>query len=136
MRNIIISSLDRARISERMKEVKYQNAYTLRELEKLQQELDRARVLEPQQIPESVITMNSVVTVEYLTTGKEFTIQLVYPEDANAKENRISIFAPVGSALLGYRKGDTIHWSAPGGTIKIKVKDVVSQPEAVGSPDA
>ena len=128
-----MSSLDLARIRERIKDVKYQNAYTMREIEKLQAELDRARVLEPHQVPGNVVTMNSIVTVKYLTTGKEFTIRLVYPEQANVKENRVSVFAPVGSALLGYRKGDTIHWNAPGGKIKIKVQDVVYQPEAAGS---
>ena len=122
-----MSSLDLARIQERIKDVSYKNAYTMREIEKLQDELNRARVVEPHRIPNNVITMNSVVTVKYLTTGKEFTIRLVYPEDADAKENRVSVFAPVGAALLGYRKGDTIHWNSPGGKIKIKVEDVVYQ---------
>ena len=135
MRRITMSSLDLARIQERIKDVSYKNAYAMREIEKLQDELDRARVVEPHRIPDNVITMNSVVTVKYLTTGKEFTIRLVYPEDADAKENRVSVFAPVGAALLGYRKGDTIHWNSPGGKIKIKVEDVVYQPEAVGCFD-
>ena len=130
MRRITISNLDRVRIQERIKGVTYQSAYTTRELEKLQVELDRARVLEPHQVPANVITMHSMVTVKYLTTGKEFTIRLVYPERADARENKVSVFAPVGVALLGYRKGDTIHWNAPGGKIKIKVKDVVYHPEA------
>ena len=128
-----MSSLDLARIRERIKDVKYQNYYTIREIEKLQAELDRARVVEPHQIPDNVITMNAIVTVKYLTTGKEFTIRLVYPEQANVKENRVSVFAPIGAALLGYRQGDTIHWQAPGGNIKIKVQDVAYQPEAAGS---
>ena len=130
-----MSSLDLVRIRERIKDVSYKNAYTMREIERLQDELDRARVVEPHRIPNNVITMNSVVTVKYLTTGKEFTIRLVYPEDADAKQNRVSVFAPVGAALLGYRKGDTIHWNSPGGKIKIKVVDVVYQPEAVGCFD-
>ena len=122
-----MSSLDLVRIQERIKDVSYKNAYTMREIEKLQDELNRARVVEPHRIPNNVITMNSVVTIKYLTTRKEFTIRLVYPEDADAKENRVSVFAPVGAALLGYRKGDTIHWNSPGGKIKIKVEDVVYQ---------
>ena len=121
-----MSSLDLACIRERIKEVSHKNAHAMREIGRLQDELDRARVMEPHRIPDNVITMNSVVTVAYLTTGKEFTIRLVYPEDANVKEGRVSVFAPIGAALLGYRKGDTIHWDAPGGKIKIKVKDVVS----------
>ena len=132
MRRIIMSSLDLARIRERMKEKQYQNGYTTHELNMLQNELDRACVMEPHQIPEDVITMNSVVRVKYLTTGKEFTIRLVYPEDADVKASRVSVFAPVGAALLGYRKGDTIHWNAPGGRLRMKVEDVVYQPESVG----
>ena len=112
-----MSSLDLTRIRERIKDVKYQNVHTMREIERLQDELNRARVVEPHRIPNNVITMNSVVTVKYLTTGKEFTIRLVYPEDADAKQNRVSLFAPVGAALLGYRKGDTIHWNSPSNVI-------------------
>lgn len=129
MRRITISKLDSTYLREKIKEVSYKNTHTMREIERLQEEISRARVLEPHKVPADVITMNSVVTVKYLSTGKEFTIRLVYPEQANAKENQVSVFAPVGAALLGYRKGDTIRWNAPGGKIKIKVQDVVADTE-------
>lgn len=132
MRRIIMSSLDLARIREKIKEVSDKNVYIMREIERLQEELNRARVVKPHQVPSDVIAMHSMVTVAYLSTGKEFAIRLVYPEEANVRKNRVSVFAPVGAALLGYRKGDTIHWNAPGGKIKIKVKDVVSDAMPVG----
>ena len=132
MKKIIISSHDLIRIRERMKEAELKNVYTMRDLKKLRDELDHARVLEPHRVPRGVITMNSLIKVRYLTTGKVYTIWLVYPEEANAKRSRVSVFAPIGAALLGHRKGDTIHWSAPGGRIRIKVEDVVYQPETAG----
>lgn len=126
-----MSSLDLACIREKIKEVSDKNVYTMREIERLREELDHARVMQPHRIPDDVISMNSVVTVKYLTTGREFTIRLVYPEEANVRENRVSVFAPIGAALLGYRKGDTIRWNAPGGKIKIKVQDVLSDKASV-----
>jgi regulator of nucleoside diphosphate kinase len=57
---------------------------------------------------------------------------LVYPEEANIQENKISIFAPIAMALLGYKKGDIVNWPTPGGKIKIKIEDILYQPEAAG----
>ena len=127
-----MSSLDLARVKQRIQWVEPRSPISSSEIERLQKELDRAKVMEPNKIPGDVITMNSVVRVKYLTTHKEFIIQLVYPEDANIKENKVSIFAPIGAALLGYKKGDTIHWNAPGGSIRVQVEDVLFQPEAAG----
>ena len=132
MNEIIMNSLDTTRIRERIREVKAGNAYSPTEIEKLVAELNKAKIMEPTQIPGDVITMHSIVKVKYINNHKEFTLQLVYPEEANIKENKVSIFAPIGIALLGYRKGDIIDWKTPGGDFKIKIEDIVYQPEAAG----
>lgn len=94
----------------------------MREL--LQTELDRATVVEANQVPQDVVTMNSLVTYMDLALKKENKIQLVYPHDANLSQGKVSILAPVGAALLGLRVGQTIDWPMPQGTKQIQVLKV------------
>lgn len=99
----------------------------------LQAELDRAEVLAPEQIPATVVTMNSTVKFSIEETGKEFCLMLVYPRDMDGSTDRISIFAPVGSALLGLSVGDALAWPGPGGkTMTVRVMEVIYQPERSG----
>lgn len=84
-------------------------------------------------VPPDVITMNSTARLRDLDTDEVFDYTLVYPRDAEAQ--RISILAPVGSALLGYRIGDVIEWPIPAGTIRLKVEQVMYQPERAGDLD-
>ncbi len=99
----------------------------------LQGELDRAESCDPAAMPKQVVTMNSTVKFSIQETGKEFTLTLVYPRDAGSTENAISIFAPVGSALLGLAVGDELAWPVPGGShMTVRVAEVVYQPERAG----
>jgi regulator of nucleoside diphosphate kinase len=98
----------------------------------LQAELDRADVVEPQEIPPDVVTMNSKVRFA-LESGEEFCLTLVYPQDADGSAERISILAPVGSALLGLSTGEHIQWPKPGGGVmKVRLVEVIYQPERAG----
>ncbi|RYF07069.1 MAG: nucleoside diphosphate kinase regulator [Comamonadaceae bacterium] len=99
----------------------------------LQAELDRADVLAPEQMPADVVTMNSTVQFAIRETGKDFCLSLVYPRDMDGSADRISIFAPVGSALLGLSVGDELAWPGPGGKpMTVQVKQIVYQPESAG----
>lgn len=99
----------------------------------LQAELDRADVVAPEEIPPHVVTMNSTVEFSIVETGKDFRLTLVYPRDADGTTDRISIFAPVGSALLGLPVGDELAWPGPGGTpMTVRVKEIAYQPERAG----
>lgn len=99
----------------------------------LQAELDRADVVEPAQIPPNVVTMNSTVQFEILETRQDFRLTLVYPRDIDGSADRVSIFAPVGSALLGLSVGDELAWPGPGGkTMTVRVTGIVYQPESAG----
>ncbi|MFZ5487894.1 MAG: nucleoside diphosphate kinase regulator [Burkholderiaceae bacterium] len=99
----------------------------------LQAELDRADVVEPQDIPPTVVTMNSTVRFAIAETGKEFCLTLVYPRDMDGSADRLSILAPVGAALLGLSVGDELTWPGPGGkTMTVRVQEVVYQPERAG----
>ena len=103
----------------------------------LQEELDRAEsVVGHDEVPAGVVTMNSRVHCREQGSGKDYHLTLVYPKDANADEGKISILAPVGSALLGLQVGQHINWPAPGGkTLKLELLEVEYQPEAAGNYD-
>ena len=99
----------------------------------LMDELNRAEILPPEQIPADVVTMHSRVECEDVASGEDHVLTLVYPNEADFERGRVSVLAPVGSALLGLSVGQTIDWQAPGGrSLKLRVKSVRYQPEAAG----
>lgn len=96
----------------------------------LEEELGRATVVDDEKLPPDVVSMNSQVVFKDLENGQEKIVTLVYPHDANIEENKISILAPVGSALIGLRVGQIIKWSVPNGAEKkLEVISVLYQPE-------
>jgi len=100
--------------------------------EALEAELSRANVVGHDEVPPGVVTMNSSVRCREEGSGKEYLLTLVYPEDAGG-EGKVSILAPVGTALLGLTVGQSIDWPAPGGkTLKLSLLDITYQPEAAG----
>lgn len=86
--------------------------------ELLEEELTRATIVADDQLPSDVVAMNSKVNFKDLDTNKESEVILVYPHDANIEENKVSILAPVGSALIGLKVGQTIKWPMPNGKEK------------------
>ena len=99
----------------------------------LEEEIARANVVEPAQVPPTVVTMNSSVRFKVASSDTEFSLTLVYPRDADGSNDKISILAPVGSALLGLAEGDEITWPAPGGGMMVvKIIEVTYQPERSG----
>lgn len=131
-RAIFITEFDLTRLEELLDKVSTEESRDSKHLKELEDELLRAEVVEPRDIPADVITMNSQVCLKDLDSGEELLYTLVFPHDARLEDNRISILAPVGTALLGYRVGDTITWKVPGGMRKLKVKKILYQPEAAG----
>ena len=99
-------------------------------LEMLARELDRAEIVRSKDIPADTVTMDSHVLVRDLDTGGEFTCILVFPSEADIAKGKISILAPIATALLGYREGDEIESPAPGGRRRLNVVRVLYQPEA------
>jgi regulator of nucleoside diphosphate kinase len=128
--NIILSSLDLERL-EALLDALAPNAFPIKEA--LLEELGRAEVMEPGQIPPTVVTMNSTVRFAMASSNEEFCKTLVYPKDMAGSEDRISVLAPVGSALLGLSTGDQMEWPRPGGgVVTVKIMDIVYQPEKAG----
>jgi regulator of nucleoside diphosphate kinase len=92
-------------------------------------ELGRARVVPAAKVPPDVVTMGSTVRLLDLRTGATRTYTLVYPGSADISQNRISVLAPVGTAIVGQREGDTVEWSVPSGLRRLRIEEVVHQPE-------
>lgn len=100
--------------------------------EALEAELSRAQVVGHDEVPPGVVTMNSTVRCREEGSGKEYQLTLVYPEAAG-EEGKVSVLAPVGTALLGLSIGQSIDWNVPGGkTLKLTLLDIAYQPEAAG----
>lgn len=97
------------------------------DLTRLQSELDHASVVEPEEIPGDVITMNSKARLRDLDDQEEMTFTLVFPD---IDHDRISVVAPIGTAMLGQREGDEFEWEVPAGRVRLKVIQVLYQPEA------
>jgi regulator of nucleoside diphosphate kinase len=127
---ITISSIDSERLYALMASLPSGDFLDKDELES---ELARANVVEPTEISPTVVTMNSTVRFSVESSRDEFELTLVYPKDIDSSGKKISILAPVGSALLGLSQGDEIEWPKPGGgLIKVKIKEVIYQPERAG----
>jgi len=92
--------------------------------QKLEQELNAAQVLDEEDLPKDVVKLESFVTIESVVNKKTFTFQLVMPGEANMKKQKLSVFAPIGIALLGYRTGTDVEWEMPNGLQKFKIVEV------------
>jgi regulator of nucleoside diphosphate kinase len=101
-------------------------------LQMLSGELARAVIVEENAVPPDVITMNTEVSLVDIDTGEEMLFTLVFPEEADPIQGKISVLAPIGTAMLGYRVGDDFEWETPDGKRKFHVEKVIYQPEASG----
>jgi len=127
-----ITNLDYQRLFNLINSVRDTMKDDLHNIETLEQEIDRAKRIEPRKIGPDFVTMNSEVEVIDLASGRVMTFKLVYPQDADFKNNRLSVLSPLGSALIGYREGDEVEFRVPAGTKKVKITRILFQPEAKG----
>ena len=135
MSKLIINKLDYARIKKCISDAKQFKSITESEADKLMMELGSAKIVEPEAIPSNVVTMNSIVNISFLNINKQVQFQIVYPDKANIKENKISIFSPIATALIGYKINDEIEWIVPAGLTKLRIDEIIYQPEAAGDFD-
>jgi len=134
-RTIFITEQDRSRLWQLVTSAKYSEYRGSKYFEALVGELERAMVVEPKSVPPDVITMNSRVQLVDLESGDTMEYTLVFPQDADLAQGKISVLAPIGTAMLGYRVGDVFSWQVPSGERRIKVEAIPYQPEAAGDYD-
>jgi regulator of nucleoside diphosphate kinase len=102
------------------------------QLDDLLWEIRFAAEIEPEEVPPDLVTMNATVRVTDLDTSVAHTYTIVFPRDANDEEGKISVLVPLGTALLGYRRGDVVHWHVPRGVRQVRIDEIIYQPEAAG----
>lgn len=129
MNTIHLTHIDHQKITALLKERRLTRAWSKTDAF-LEAELSRAQIVAPKEIPADVVTMNSHVRFVDTATGEYLTYWLVFPEHADASEGKISILSPVGSALIGYRVGDTFAVETGPRTRTLRVEEVTHQPEA------
>ena len=129
---IYITNNDMKRLRELIMVAKEFGNKDKKYLRELEDELDKGEVVNSRDIPNNIITMNSKVRLRDINTQKEMICWLVFPDESNADQGKISILAPIGTALLGYKVGDIIEWKVPAGVTKLKVEEILYQPEAAG----
>jgi regulator of nucleoside diphosphate kinase len=131
-RPLIVTNFDRVRLENLIRDSRSNDSEGNEYLAALRSELRRARIVEPATVPRNIVTMNSTVRLRDLDTGERETLTLVFPNEADAFEDRISVLAPIGTAIIGNRVGDVIEWNVPAGLRRLKVEAILHQPERAG----
>lgn len=90
-------------------------------IDRLRGELSRAVILEPAAVPATAVGLNSRVEFVDLDTNERDEYVLTLPSAADPDHQRISVLAPVGTALLGYSEGTEVEWPTPGGIRRLKL---------------
>ena len=132
-KNIVITEADYNRLLRLIESARQFRKRDSEHLDDLEQELERAIVVTAGEVSDDVVTMNSRVRVKDLNSGREATYQIVFPTDADVAQNRISVLAPIGTALLGYSAGTAVEWKVPSGIRRFHILKVEYQPEAAGT---
>jgi regulator of nucleoside diphosphate kinase len=127
-RTVYITEADMKRLHLLIESIKN----TRDDVRALQAELEHACVVTPADVPPDVVTMNSKARLRDLETGEEMIFTLVFPGNTNIENDRISVVAPIGTAMLGQRVGDELEWEVPAGFVRLRVEEVLYQPEAAG----
>ena len=132
---IYVTTQDKQRLEDLLIEVEASDPRKHGDLKALTEELHRAVIVDPKDVFSDVITMNSHAEMRDLESGETVAFTLVFPTEANIDEEKISVLAPIGAGMLGYRVGDEFEWNVPGGLRRMKVTKVDYQPEAAGHFD-
>ena len=121
---IIVTAFDAQRLRALLDAARSSSLRDHEHLDDLDIELDRALVMDAPDVPADVITMNAQVELIDLSTHARETYTLVFPAEADVSARRISVLAPLGTALLGFREGDVIEWEMPGGRRRFRIARV------------
>lgn len=126
--HITVSTLDLVRLEALLEKQPESDAVT-----RLENELDRANIVAPTEVPDNIVTMNSTITFAIADGKESFTKTLCYPKEMDNGKTKISVLAPIGAALLGLSVGHTIEWPAPNGKVmQVSITAVDYQPERAG----
>ena len=131
-RSIYITQHDLDRLEELIAVARKADTLDMDYLDRLDDALLAKTSIGSRAVPPDVITMNSRVRLGDPLTGQAQVYTLVFPADADAAAGRISVLAPLGTAMLGAACGQAIEWVAGGSTRRLRVEEILYQPEAAG----
>jgi regulator of nucleoside diphosphate kinase len=127
---IFITELDRDRLKKLIDDELNNGKGMTSSMRELEREIDKAVVVPPQRLPRHIVSMNTRALLNL--NGKDVEVSLVYPRDADWSAWKLSVFSPIGTAILGYGEGEKVTWEIPSGTAEIRIKKIIYQPEAAG----
>jgi regulator of nucleoside diphosphate kinase len=128
-----VTAFDKQRLDRLLRSNIWRRTRATEHLLALEAGLEQARVLASEDVPEDVVTMRSRVHVQDLDSGEERVVTLAFPFEADSAQGKVSVLAPIGTALLGRRAGDTVTWRSASGPRRLRIRSVLYQPEAVGN---
>jgi regulator of nucleoside diphosphate kinase len=131
-RTLLVTVDDLGRLRKLIDRAKLRDPRDSEYLDRLEGELSAARAVASARVPSDVVTMNSTVHLLDLDTAERLIFTLVFPDEADIDNAKVSVLAPIGTAVLGYRAGDRLSWQVPDGVRRLKVVEVLYQPEASG----
>jgi regulator of nucleoside diphosphate kinase len=126
-RTIYITKFDLKRLEDLLAVVQERS-----DLAELEEELQKAKLVDSKEVPPNVVTMNSRVRLLDVDKNRSMVFTLVFPGDADIDAGKLSVLSPIGTAILGYSVGDVIEWRVPRGMRRIKIEHLLYQPEAAG----
>jgi len=103
------------------------NLYDRQNAEELETELKKARLVDKEHFPEDVVRLNSIIKVKDTERNTVMELMLVTPDKADIKQRKISIMAPIGTALIGFRQGQKVKWQVPSGKKTFTILEVINQ---------
>ncbi len=128
-KNIVISQSDYQRLEELLSSKFTHANYDHNNLQELQGKLNAAEIVDSSDVPADVVRMDSVIQLLNRSRNELGTYTLVYPEEAHIATGKLSVLAPIGTAILGCQIGDRVHWRVPSGNIEMQIEDILYQPE-------
>lgn len=130
---IYTTEIDRERLGHLIERIRRQGSReNFSYINKLEEKLEFAESVAPEQIPPDVVTMRSKVCFQDLDSGERCVYSIVFPSETDSDEGKISILAPLATALLGYKCGDTVEFQAPSRLRRLKIEEILYQPESAG----
>ena len=93
----------------------------------LLKEIKNATIIKQNELPQDVVRLNSKVVIKEVSKEKIMELVLVVPERANIHENKVSVFAPIGIALMGFKQGEKVNCNSPSGNKSFIIMDVCNK---------
>ncbi|MEO7210175.1 MAG: GreA/GreB family elongation factor [Chitinophagaceae bacterium] len=130
---LILRKDDFALINAYLKNVRSQRTFNKQEADDLKAELKKAKLVDKDDFPNDVVGLNSIVKIQSDSKKAAMILKIVIPEEANIKENKISIMAPIGTALIGFKEGQKVKWKVPKGYNTFTILEVNNDQEVMAS---